>query len=368
MPARRMSGRIETEIVRVTDFSAVGRLWREIEARAGPLPLFRRWTWVGCLAEERFDDPWLVTVAEDGQLCGAALFNRRRGTLWLGESGEPVRDTPFVEHNGPVLAAGAGAEVLRALFAAAWRVPGVVRLRLSGVAEAVIAEAGGVAGETLVRPLYWVDLDTVRRAGDALGHVSPNTRAQLRRAWRAFGGPDARLEPLSGEAALEDLIAAHQAWWGARGQPGAFAPGFMRRFHHALLARGEASGEVRLRLLRAPDGRPAAWLHLLCSGGHVAAYQSAITLAEDLQRLKPGLVAHLLAIVEAAAEGAARYDFLAGEARYKRSVATHSGALLWAERVRPWSIAHLLARVRQGFRAIPMARLGQRPAHAVDAR
>lgn len=361
-----MSGPIETEIVRVTDFATVARTWREIEAQAGPLPLFRRWTWVGCLAEERFDDPWLVTAAEGGRLCGAVLFNRRRGTLWLGESGDPVRDSPFVEHNGPILAAGAGAAVVEALFAAAWRVPGVVRLRLSGVTEALGLKGGGVTGETLVRPLYWIDLEAVRRAGDALAHVSANTRAQLRRAWRAFEGESARLERLSGEAGLNELIAAHQAWWRARGQPGAFASPFMRRFHHALLARGEATGEVRLRLLRAPDGRPAAWLHLLCSGGHVAAYQSAIAPDEDLRRLKPGLVAHLLAIGEAAAEGAATYDFLAGEARYKRSLSTHSGSLLWTERVRPWSLAHLLARARRGFRAIRTARLG-RPARAVDA-
>lgn len=362
-----MSGRVETETVRVTDFATVARTWREIEVEAGPLPLFRRWTWVGCLAEERFDDPWLVTAAEGGRLCGAALFNRRRGTLWLGESGEPVRDSPFVEHNGPILAARAGLAVAEALFAAAWRVPGVVRLRLSGVTEALGVKAGGVTGETLVRPLYWVDLEAVRRAGDALAHVSANTRAQLRRSWRAFGGPDARLEPLSGEAGLDELISAHQAWWRARGQPGAFASPFMRRFHRALLARGEASGEVRLRLLRAPDGRPAAWLYLLCSGGHVAAYQAAITLDEDLQRLRPGLVAHLLAIVEAAADGGKCYDFLAGEARYKRSLSTHSGSLVWLEQVRPWSIAHLIARARQGCRAIRTARLERQPACGVDA-
>ena len=338
---------LEAVVERVTDFDAVGRLWRSLQQEASGLTLFRSWTWVGCLAEERFDDPWLVTVKAGGRPRAAALFNRRRGTLFLGESGEAERDTPFVEHNGPIMAEDAPAAVLPTLFCAAWRVPGIRRLRLGGVAPDLAGQAGGAPGETLLRPLFWVDLTRVRQAGDPLAHLSANTRAQLRRALKAFGGDAARLEPVAGEEALGRFIAAHQAWWRARGQPGAFAHPFMRRFHAELLARGEASGEVSLRLLRAPDGRPAAWLHLLRFGGHVAAYQSALTCDEDLLRLKPGLVAHLLAITEATAEGAACYDFLAGEARYKRSLATDKGALVWTERLKPASPDHLVAWLRR---------------------
>lgn len=342
-----MTPPLEATVARVADLAAVGRLWRALEDRAAEVPLFRSWTWVGCLAEERFDDPWLVSVAEAGRPCAAALFNRRRGTLSLGESGDAERDSPFVEHNGPILAADAPAAALPALFAAAWRIPGVRRLRLGGVAPFLPDLAGGAAGETIVRPLFRVDLTQVRRAGDPLAHLSANTRAQLRRALRAFGGEAARLETVTGEQGLDRFIAAHQAWWRARGQPGAFARPFMRRFHAELLARGEASGAVALRLLRAADGREAAWLHLLRRGGHVAAYQSALALDEDLVRLKPGLVAHVLAIAEAAAEGKTCYDFLAGEARYKRSLATDEGALVWAERVRWGSPGHLAAALRR---------------------
>ncbi|MDW8444480.1 MAG: GNAT family N-acetyltransferase [Acetobacteraceae bacterium] len=241
----------------------------------------------------------------------------------------------------------------RALFAAAWRVPGVRRLRLGGVAPDLPERAGGVSGVTVLRPLFWIDLERTRQAGDPLAHLSANSRSQMRRALRAFGGEAARLEPAPGPKALDAFIAAHQAWWQARGKPGAFARPFMRRFHADLLARGEASGEVALRVLRAPDGRAAAWLHLLRRGGHVAAYQSAVACDADLLRLKPGLVAHLLAIAEAAAEGRARYDLLAGEARYKRSLATDEASLVWTERLRPGSLDHLADRlVRFGRRVL----------------
>ena len=49
------------------------------------------------------------------------------------------------------------------------------------------------------------------------------------------------------------------------------------------------------------------------------AYQSGLAYEADA-RLKPGLVAHCLAIDIHLAEGAKIYDFMAGEARYKASL------------------------------------------------
>ncbi|MFQ3622437.1 MAG: GNAT family N-acetyltransferase [Acetobacteraceae bacterium] len=349
---------LSAEAEAVRDFAAVERLWRDLEGRAGPVPLFRTWTWVGCLVEERYDDPWLVVVRRGGVAEAAALFNRRGGTLWLGETGDASRDAPFVEHNGPLLAAGAGEEALRPLFAAAWRIGGVRRLRLGGVAPELAALSGGTVSALQERPSFWIDLERVRRAGSALAHLSANTRAQLRRGLRGFGGEAARLERAedmaAAEAGLSALVAAHQSWWQGRGKSGAFADPFMLRFHAALVARGLPRGEVALLTLRHPDGRAAAHLYLLVSGGHVAAYQSGLAADPDLLALRPGLVAHALAVAEAARQGHRLYDLLAGEARYKRSLATDRGSLLWVERVRagsPEAAIGVLRRAVAGLRA-----------------
>ena len=65
-------------VVRVTgvvDFAELGMRWRDLEARAD-CSFFQTWTWVGCLASERFTDPVLVEATEDGRTIALALFNQ----------------------------------------------------------------------------------------------------------------------------------------------------------------------------------------------------------------------------------------------------------------------------------------------------
>lgn len=334
----------------VRDFAALAALWCGLEAEAGPIPPFRAWTWVGCLAEERFTDPWLVRAEAGGRTIGLALFNRRGGRLALTESGDRVLDAPFVEHNGPLVVAGTGAEVAAMLMCAAWGL-GARRLVLSGVEEGLAAAAGGVALRRQTRPAPFVDLDRVRQGGDPLAHLSANARGQIRRSLRRFAEAGevvlARAESESEALAwLDALIALHQRSWQARGKPGAFADPFMRRFHRALVARALPHGEVDLLRLSAGE-RVLGYLYNLRRDGHVCAYQSGFDPAAADSHRKPGLVAHLLAIGRAAEEGAGLYDFLAGEDRYKRSLATGSRDLVWTELVRPVSLVGFVARLRR---------------------
>lgn len=350
-----MSG-VRIAVAPVRDLAGLEAEWRGLEAEAGPIPPFRSWTWVGCLAAERYPDPWLLRAEAAGRRVGLALFNRRAGRLSLAESGDPVLDAPFVEHNAPLLAAGAGAGVAGALLRAAWEVAGVRRLRLSGVEAGLAEAAGGTAFRRQVRPAPFVDLDRVRAAGgDPLAHLSANARGQIRRALRRFGAAgEVVLERAGTEAEalawFEAMVTLHQQDWQARGQPGAFANPFMRRFHRALVARAMPQGEAELLRLSA-GGTVLGYLYNLRRGGHVCAYQGGFDRAAADAHRKPGLVAHVLAIGRAAGEGAALYDFLAGEDRYKRSLATGSRDLVWAELVPSWSAAGLAARLRRRLRA-----------------
>lgn len=347
-----MSG-VRIAVAPVRDLAGLEAEWRGLEAEAGPIPPFRAWTWVGCLAAERYPDPWLLRAEAAGRTVGLALFNRRAGRLSLAESGDPALDAPFVEHNGPLLAAWAGPDVAAALLRAAWGVAGVRGLRLSGVEPALADSAGGAVLRRQVRPAPFVDLDRVRAAGgDPLAHLSANARGQIRRALRRLGeAGELVLERAENEAEalawFEAMVTLHQRDWQARGQPGAFAHPFMRRFHRALIARAMPAGEVDLLRLSA-GATVLGYLYTLRRGGHVCAYQAGFDRPAEAQR-KPGLVAHVLAIGRAAGEGAALYDFLAGEARYKRSLATGSRDLVWAEFARPWSARGLAARLRRAL-------------------
>ncbi|PWS39211.1 cellulose biosynthesis protein CelD [Falsiroseomonas bella] len=328
-------------------FCALGRDWRALEATI-PASVFQSWTWVGCLAEERFPDPVVLRAERQGRLVGLALFNRRRGLLHLGESGDPERDRPFVEHNGPL---AADPEVAAALLRAAWSVPGTRGLVLGGVPPALVQAARGVAVRRQDRPSPLLDLAALRAAGgDLATRLSANTRQQIRRSDR-FYAAGGTLELTRAGAAEEvaawfpDFVALHEATWRRRGQAGAFATPFLERFHRSLMARAMADGVLDLLRLTGPGGI-VGLLYNLHHRGITYAYQSALADPAGHAAAKPGLSCHARAIALALRRGDQAYDFLAGSQRYKLSFADRSPVLAWAELARPWSPRGILGRVR----------------------
>ena len=348
------------------DIAGIEGLWRGLEAQAVP-PFFRSWTWVGCLAEERFPDPVLLCATRGGRLAGLALFNRH-GNLWarrlsLGENGDQRLDAPFVEHNGPLLAPGEGAATGGAMMRAALALPGIAGLRLSGVDPSLVLaarQAGLVVPCPQERQAPLVRLDRLRAAGTPyLDVLSANTRQQLRRSDRryAVGGALSLARAETVEVALEwldALVALHGAAWRARGHPGAFADPFMLRFHRALVARGVPRGEVDL-LRAAAGGRTIGYLYNFRLGGHVCAYQSSFDYAVPDAHAKPGLTCHHLAIERALAAGDHSYDFLGGDDRYKRSLSTGAATLAWAEVARSGTLLGFSARLRGVLSPRPQA-------------
>ncbi|MBU8536737.1 GNAT family N-acetyltransferase [Falsiroseomonas tokyonensis] len=343
---------MKIDLIRRPDLIELGEEWRALEARVESLSFFRSWSWVGCLAEERFDDALLLRAESRGQVVALALCNRRGGRLCLGESGDPARDAPFVEHNGPLMLEEPG--LCAALLRAAAAAPDVRRLLLGGVPPAVLAAAPGVALRCQERQAPFVDLDAIRAAGgDHLASLSANARQQIRRTLRHFSG----MGPLAlhraadeaeAQAMLGRMIALHEASWQARGKPGAFATPWLRRFHAALVARSFPRDEIDLLELRAGPATLGI-LYNFRLRGRVSAYQSGFAPFTDPQA-RPGLACHAMAIAESLSRGDGVYDFLGGDDRYKRSLAPHSAPLFWVELVPRWSPTGMALRAWQVLR------------------
>jgi CelD/BcsL family acetyltransferase involved in cellulose biosynthesis len=325
---------VRISLAAVPDVDALETEWRALEARADA-SFFQSWTWVGCLAKARFPAPVLLRAARGGETLALALCNRRRGALWLGESGDPAWDAVYVEHNGPLLARGAEAllpAVVRALLGFSWSGQ---RLRLAGVDAAQLSAARAAGAVRLLRrnPAPWVDFAALG-GGEFLAALSANTRYQVRRSDRAYAaaGPvevqRAATLP-EAQAFLDALAALHQATWTARQKPGAFANPAFVRFHRALLARALPRGEAEL-LRIAAGGRAIGYLYNFRHRGRVLAYQSGFDYAAGAHR-KPGLTCHRAAIEFFRGDGAAAYDFLAGGDRYKTSFSNATTELFWLE-------------------------------------
>jgi CelD/BcsL family acetyltransferase involved in cellulose biosynthesis len=331
------SAAVDVTVSRVTDFAVLEAKWRDLESRAD-LSFFQSWTWMGCLVQERFAEPVLVEAREVGRTVALALFNRRGRTLYLGQSGDPVLDCVYIELNGVLTEMGREAELTAACLGAARAGSGRWsrrRLVLGGVKPSTVAAALRIGGVLSRRSLAAPSANLLDRNRCFLQRRSANTRQQLRRSDRDYAagggiGVERADTVVRASEFLDGLAALHQKTWIARGKPGAFASRFFRRFHHALISRGLERDEIDLLRIVA-GSRTIGFLYNFRFRGHSLAYQSGFDYAAAARHQKPGLTCHYRAIRFAQSWGAVRYDFLAGDARYKRSLSDGAETLHWIE-------------------------------------
>ncbi len=299
--------------------------WRQLE-QSTPHSFFQSWSWLGPLAEERFDSP--LILKGEGQL---AICNRHRGRLLLSESGRKSPDALFIEYNAPLCAPHLTEACVTALRGAT-KGP----LRLSGITEQTLAAVGRHRLRS-TRPAPWINLAALTEpTQDAwLATLSANTRAQIRRSNRAYeaAGPITATrapDPPTALAWLDRLAELHQQTWTARGKPGAFADPFFARFHRALITAAFDRDEIDLLKITAGT-REIGYLYHFHHRGRVYSYQSGFAYGADTATEKPGLTSHHAAIALSLARGDTAYDFLAGHERYKTSLARNVTDLFWVE-------------------------------------
>lgn len=334
----------------VDDFVELGARWRDLEHRAAA-SFFQSWTWTGCLATERFPDPILVEATEDDRTVALALFNRVQRwigppVLHLGASGSAALDCPYIEQNGVLTETGREHELtllcLRAVVAR-------YDLALAGIGEPVFAAVRSISGLARVMQSQaspFVDLASLRATGgDYLAARSANTRQQIRRSDRLYQRQGAIVTESAdsahaAHAMLDEMAGLHQATWQARGQPGSFGRPFFRRFHRELITTAFPRAEASLLKISC-CGTVIGILYSFICRGRMLAYQSGFSYPAGEAQAKPGLTCHHRAIGYALAQGFDAYDFLAGEDRYKRSLADLSHQQIWAVAGPRWS-PHLL--------------------------
>ena len=188
--------------------------------------------------------------------------------------------------------------------------------------------------------------------GPLLVRLSANTRQQLRRSLRGYEsfGP-LRIERADDLATALDWFARlaelHQATWTSRGKRGAFADQIFVEFHRKVIAEGLPRGEIDITRVTA-GAQVIGFLYNFNYRGRVSAYQSGFDYPDD-PRLKPGLTCHHLAMERARCEGAHAYDFLAGDDRYKLSLANRSEALHWTVCDPAWSPVRIARLLRAAY-------------------
>ncbi len=140
-------------------------------------------------------------------------------------------------------------------------------------------------------------------------------------AWA--GGPpqvERAASPADLERGKEVLIDLHQRRWRAAGEAGRFAVPRFRHFHEAVLPRLLEEGALELAWLVA-RGEPVAAQYNLVWGGKVYFYQCGRRPGLPAG-VRPGAVLLAELIRGAIAAGRREFDFLNGDAPYKRQLAS----------------------------------------------
>ncbi len=313
--------------------------------------------------------------SKDGHVATALLGERlelRHGVmpvrvLALNQSTSPELDEPWVERNGFFGCSAAQFEdhfiqMLEILSTdSTWD-----ELRLSGLTSSNAREALSQAkrfglnarlhGE---QQSFHIDLQEIREQfnGDYLKALSPNTRQQLRRSHRFA---ESTLGPLSLETAgsMEQALSwfnetgpLHRARWGStvgESLSGGFDNPAFVRFHESLIRRAFPTGGIQYLRLRA-GSTVLTYLYNFVSGLNVHFYLSGINYQHE-DSLRPGMLAHWQAVESNLMAGKQVYDFLAGEARYKRSLSTFEDRALWLVLQRPRLTLRLEAWARHAKR------------------
>lgn len=348
-------------------------IWGSIESTLAHVPLTCSWDWTstwlthyGDLIPHEFvvgtkgDEPRAIALVTHGVQQRRGPF--RVATRHVGTAGEPPGASVCVNYNR-VLADPADHRTFATALLdemESWR--GWDEIRLDGMPAdeaAPFLEARPDARVTREICRY-ADLRALRRAhAEALPGL-PGRRT-LRRSMNRLGPIQTEWAASTGRALeiLDELIDLHQRRWRARGLPGAFADDRFTAFHRDLVTRMHDQGRVVLFRASTESGTVGC-AYSFADDRRLMAYQIGMAPIK-IRRVSPGVTTDLLLMEEALERGFDEFDLLAGDAEYKRMLATEGRELLWVS-VRPrgirgakWAAVDAAAAVRRRVRRVAEA-------------
>ncbi|GAB4548344.1 MAG: hypothetical protein Fur0016_00060 [Anaerolineales bacterium] len=331
-----------------TEIDLIKRHWKSL-LQACPQHYFLSWgwisTWLNSLPAKHNvrlivgfmgDEPALAFFAGLSSKKWMKLF--RTKVVSLNTTGIPFFDKIYLEYNTivmrPDLKANAQ-ELLCALHGLDWDefwLPGLSMQFIEQFSEFLDEKKiAAVLEEKSAAP--YVDLQQVREAEmDYLRLISANKRSQIRRSIKEYekDGPiniQAAQTPEQALLFLDNLASLHNKEWRQRGVEGAFSNEYFYQFHKNLITARFSSGEIQLLRIATPVTE-IGYLYNFTDQNRVYFYQSGFNyLPGNVYR--PGLVSHYYAILHYAYAGKSVYDFMAGEADYKTSMATSAEEMYW---------------------------------------
>ncbi|OZG73438.1 hypothetical protein BTA51_10485 [Hahella sp. CCB-MM4] len=322
---------VEEKRVDRQSLQEIEELWRGLESHSGEY-FFTSWHWIGAWLRTSATDPRLLMVYDGNSLVGMGCVHfsqfNKNAFAWkqanLNRTGNSGYDQIWIEYNDVLAAPDIRAEVRESLIHHVLGYSDIAEFRIGMSLNTVLDSLTGVdtvseyefrtKGFLLnLRPEF-SDFNTLLKA------FSSNTRSQIRRSYKAYSSHGELTVTSAGsrEEALDYFAAAghlHKEKWSDSG----FHNSKFINFHKDLINNSFDEGVIDLLKVSAGE-TVLAYLYNFVYRGRVYFYLSGINYEPSDNQYKPGLLAHVLAISWYSARNMAVYDFMAGDARYKRSL------------------------------------------------
>lgn len=349
-----LNASVAVSVYGAEDWPEIASVWSELEGISpyGSFYLSADWAAAWMEVFGKLLRPQILVFEQNSAKIGICLLTssvEQRGPfgirrIYLNTGGERIAERTMMEFNNILCCPGKEDAVARALWrylrSRDWDEFAIQGILPGPILTALEANAlPKLPASVRIHSTYYVDLDQLRQSGLCyLDSLSSNTRSQIRRSLRYYSGrgeikveiaPDVQ----TAEKYFAEMCRMHQSTWLARGVEGAFGPGRRLEFHNRLIGKTYEKGTTHL-LRVAADEETIGILYNFVQGGKIYFFQSGFNYARD-RRLHPGLVTHCSAIQRYMEMGFNEYDFLAGDARYKASLAKHSKPLAWVVFARP---------------------------------
>jgi CelD/BcsL family acetyltransferase involved in cellulose biosynthesis len=323
---------------------ALKEKWEALEAKSSPL-FFLSWKWIG---------PWLkqvdaseklilVQATQDNQIVGLGIFVEKKvtrytvlkSTQWfLHRSGVGSSDQIWIENNN-FLTTDENKELI---IESIWQ---TLLLQHSKVDEFIIAMYHNTP-EQFKLPAsskyntttaytengYYFNLKNILSLDDYLSSLSKNTRKQIKRNYKLLSQLGAyefsvAESPEKQNQILKKCKQWHIDKWQRTDTPSGFINPSFTSFHHNLMNEVHPTNKTVIANLKI-NGELLGCLYCFIDHNCAYFYLSAFKPIED-NRIKLGLSLHTLFIQWLIENRPAiyKYDFLAGEARYKKSLSSH---------------------------------------------
>ena len=332
------------------EISLVEKHWKVMLKKSNQ-HYFLSWGWISTWLESlkgKVDVRFIVGFQQDEPIVSffiGVVAKKKFGifssnTISLNSTGSPYFDELYLEYND-VLHDPTVHISLDDLLSAVENIPWDEFL-LPGLAFSFVKDTSVLAASrkklawVLVdeeSPACYVDLGQVRASDmDYLRLISSNKRSQIRRSIKEYE-KSGKIEIIEAEslqqaqAFFSEMVILHQKEWESRGRAGAFSNEYLLQFHKDLISSRFNFGEIQM-LKIFNSNMVIGILYSFIYDGRIYFYQSGLNyLPGNIYR--PGMVAHYLSILHNAKNGLMYYDFLAGDASYKTSLATDSQPVYW---------------------------------------